>query len=129
MVLTSIYGYSYYNNQLTPDLTAVRQHGKNYGVTNTDAFWSINLANPLTTEIQNQHTENVSLVVQNEAFFVKSIKEDIWHVQIYNVNGMMIYSRIVKSGEEISRRNLYSGTYIVKIMSQSTSLVKKIVVV
>ena len=129
VVLTSIYGYSYYNNQLTPDLTAVRQHGKNYGVTNTDAFWSINLANPLTTEIQNQHTENVSLVVQNEAFFVKSIKEDIWHVQIYNVNGMMIYSRIVKSGEEISRRNLYSGTYIVKIMSQSTSLVKKIVVV
>ncbi len=128
VVLTSIYGYSYYNNQLTPDLMMVRQHGKNYGITNTDDFWSLNLANPLTTSISTYNDQRVRLSVLNKSLMIDTLDERRSKVVVVNINGTEVYRGFISSKERINNLNLSNGTYIVKISNQAFTIIKKIVI-
>ncbi|MEI6751971.1 MAG: fibronectin type III domain-containing protein [Paludibacter sp.] len=130
VVLTSINGYSYYNNQLTPDLTMVRQHGKNYGITNTDDVWTSNLSG-----LQSVVTNKIDLKDDNFTFYFNSNSLSVEYkeakllkLQLFNVNGLLLQTTAFTKQTNIELNNYPHGVYIIQISTEGILLNRKIVI-
>jgi len=130
VVLTSINGYTFYNNQLIPDLTKTRQHGKNYGITNTDAFWSINLVNPLQPVVTGNSTQlqnSTNIFVRDGLLNIQSGANENWHINLFDINAKLVYNSQYKSGSYIDLKHLQKGVYVVSLTNNNQILSKKLI--
>jgi hypothetical protein len=130
VVLTSIYNYSFYNNMLTPDLAMVRQHGKNYGVTNTDDIWTKNLSGLQAVVTKNIEFKNDNLTFQfnSNSLFIENKESKQFKIQIFTVNGVLLQSTSFIKQSNVVLSNYPHGVYIIQITGEGVLLNRKIVI-
>ena len=130
VVLTSISGYSFYNNQLTPDLVMVRQHGKNYGVTNTADVWTLNLSGlqSVVTSNTDLKDDNFTFKFNANSLSIENKEAKRLKLQVYSLSGVLLQTTSFTNQTNLEFTNFSHGVYIIQISGEGILLNRKIVI-
>jgi Fibronectin type III domain len=130
VMLTSINGYSYFNNQLTPDLSMVRQHGKNYGVSNSADLWTMNLSGlqAVVTNKKDTMDENLVFQLKSNALYIENKDSKQLKLQLYSLSGVLLKKTSFTKQTNLEFTNFTHGVYILQITGEGIVLNRKVVI-
>jgi hypothetical protein len=131
VVLSSITGVKYYKNAITPSTTILRNHGNDFGITNINDLWMINVLefSPTYTDVieTKNNLNNVIYIDNNSNIIFSGIRlGESAQMTVYDILGRKTTSAIITSSTGVSLGNLKNGIYLVSIKYNQKVLNKKI---
>lgn len=131
VVLTSAKNLAFYDNNISPNLSIVRNHGSSFGITNNVDVWTKNVEYLQSSvhEIKSQEDAPFDISFNPDNFTISFDKNEHINLSLYNLLGSQMFAMQSYSNElVVDTSNLSSGYYILKTEINKQIYTKKILI-
>lgn len=78
------------------------------------------------SSIANEEYSSIKVLLQNDGFSIEGIEESV-PLQVYDLNGKMLFAKTINSGEYVSMSAYGKGIYVLKMTINGESVTRKLI--